>query len=72
MAKTKHKDILNDFISSKVCVWQKDNNERVIGILKDYDDSHLLIFDEKTSITILVKRDDFSKIELWKGGNTDE
>ena len=56
------KNILKQFLNSKICIWYKDSDEKIIGKLTDYDDVHLLVFDEKTKMTILVKRDDFFKI----------
>jgi small nuclear ribonucleoprotein (snRNP)-like protein len=70
--KEETKDILKQFLNSKICIWYKDSEEKVIGILNDYDDNHLLVFDEKTKMTIIVKRLDFFKIERWNGGISHE
>ena len=67
-----NKDILSKFLKSKICVWYTDSSEKVIGILEDYDTFNLLLFDEKTKMTILVKRADYFKIERWDGGKPNE
>ena len=62
--------ILQKYLNTKICIRDKDNpDNRVIGILIDFDEENLEVFDGKSSMPILVNRDKYFKIEKWRDSN---